>query len=63
MPRPGLIALGAGAGVAVLFVAGRLVTGESLIVGPGYQLVMGQASVTALQQPRDGRLPGDAAAR
>jgi len=39
MPRPGLIALGAGAGVAVLFVAGRLVTGESLIVGPGYHVL------------------------
>jgi len=39
MPRPGVMALAAGAVIAVLFVIGRLLTGESLIVEPGYHVL------------------------
>lgn len=38
-PRPLLIILGAGAVVGVSFVLGRLLTGESLLVGSGYQVL------------------------
>jgi len=38
-PRPLLNAVGAGMGLAMLFALGRLLTGESLLVGSGYQVV------------------------
>ncbi len=37
--RPLLMTLAAGAGLAAMFAAARLLTGESLLVGPGYDVV------------------------
>ena len=39
-PHPVLLALAAGATVAVLYVIGRIATGESLVVGPGYEVIV-----------------------
>ena len=38
--RPVLLAVAGGATVAVLYAIGRVVTGESLVVGPGYQVIV-----------------------
>jgi CIC family chloride channel protein len=38
--HPVLIALAGGATVAVLYAMGRVATGESLVVGPGYQVIV-----------------------
>ena len=38
-PRPALHALAAGAALAAMFAAGRALTGESLLVGSGYEVV------------------------
>ena len=39
-PHPALLALAAGTTVAILYVLGRIATGESLVVGPGYQVIV-----------------------
>ena len=38
-PKPVLTTLAAGCALAALFAAGRVLTGESLLVGPGYEVV------------------------
>lgn len=38
-PRPFIATLTAGLALAVMFVAGRALTGESLLIGPGYHVV------------------------
>ncbi len=38
-PRPVLLALGAGISIAVFYALGRLFTGESLLLGAGYEVV------------------------
>ena len=57
------MALAAGATVAVLYAIGRVVTGESLVVGPGYEVIVWASqpgrslwilvTVLALALPRD----------
>lgn len=39
-PHPALMALAGGATVAVLYAIGRIATGESLVVGPGYEVLV-----------------------